>query len=217
MRGRQQTGRLIAALGVLIVATACADLTPAPEEFGGKSPSFLPNTLAPSELIEPLGPILILRAYSGPFTDHAERNRSAAPDIVIFDDGLVVANVALVSEPPKYMAHQLSDAAMADVSQILQAAELRPIAAGGIAGGTLCADCPTTIIRTDLDGETIELAASGLLTTVHPRYVARLPYSKGLIDTDRLLNRLLGAVRRGPAELFVGDLPEIPAAPLVSG
>jgi hypothetical protein len=120
-----------ALLGVLIFTAACSYFQTERREVGGKEPEFLPSTAAPSELVEPLGSILILRAYSGPFLDHADRVESALPDVVIFDDGLVVANLAMVSDPPNYVAVQLTDAALDDIVEILETAELEPTAAGG--------------------------------------------------------------------------------------
>lgn len=208
---------LVALLGVVMLTSACAALTVENEQGTSSTPKFLPNTPPPGELLEPLGSILVLRAYSGPFREHADRDRLAAPDIVVFDDGRVVANIALVSDEPQFMFVTLSEEERKELVETLRAANIQPMAFGALEGGMMCGDCPTTILRTDISGETVEVAAEGLLTNVSEQYVAALPYPRGLIAIDRLLNVLLDRVRTWPSEPFVGELPEIPVAPHLAG
>ena len=91
------------------------------------------------------------------------------------------------------------------------------MAAAAPVGGTFCFDCSTTIIRTDIGSETIEIAAFGLLTDVTERYVSSLPYPPGLIAVDRMLDELVDRVQAAESDPFDRALPEVPVAEFVGG
>lgn len=193
--------------------SACArPPTPSVREAG----SFVPDIPPPSNILPDLGNIFLLRAWSGPFESHEDRTELALPNIVVFDDGRVVADMGTPGNP-NFQLIQLATAESRELRELVASFELMPLAAGDIRDAALCADCPTTIIRTDIEGETIEIAATGLLTDADPRYVAGLPYPRGVIGVDRLLNDLVDRVRNGATGRFEGDLPEIPIASLVHG
>ena len=188
-----------------------------PATVGGVgTAAFLPDVSPPPAMLDTLGSIVILRAYSGKFSQHKERTLLAQPQVVVFDDGTVVANVALVSDPPDYRTISLTEQQMTRVTDSLQVADLKPLAAGRLGGGDLCYDCATTIIRTDIGGPTIEIAAEGLQTG-NENWERGMPYGAGLIATDRLLNELVDLVRAGSSEPYSGALPQIPVAPIELG
>ena len=122
-----------------------------------------------------------------------------------------------VSEPPEFRSIQLTPDEQDELMEQLAAADLSPLAAGGPVGGTFCFDCPTTIIRTDIGGETIEIAAFGLLTDVTERYVSALPYPPGLIAVDRLLDGLVDRVRAAESDPFDRSLPQVPVSEMGGG
>lgn len=197
---------LIAAL----LASACATLEPDPTR------QMLPATPVPDAMLKPLGRALILRTYSGAFIDHEERNLLGPPDVVVFDDGTVVVADTPTADPPTYRSLRLDADALDELVQDLRAADLDNLAAGGQRDASFCIDCPTVIIRTDVSGDTIEVAAAGLLTTLSAEYVAQLPYPQAVIEVDRLLNRLAERVRNEGVPYFE-PVPKIPIAPCMCG
>jgi len=196
-----------------LLATACAPLSPP-----GPTTTPRPGTAPPSEMLEPLGEVLVLRAYSGEFFSHQERTERGFPDIVVFDDGEVVA--VSTSEigigRPQYASLSLSPDELAQLVDQLAAADWGGLAAGAFRERTRCEDCGTTIIRTDVDGETVEVSAHGLYTDTPPAYVASLPYPESLIELDRTLNELRRRVA-AEGQTFEGEVPRIPVSPHIGG
>lgn len=206
--------RLATVLGTIVVAftSACTFLSPsaAPAETLVLAPSAPP----PSELLPELGDLLVLRAVSGPFVDHAQRNQEATPEVAVFDDGLVVARI-----DGEYRAIQLNAGELEEVSKALELANIEPLAAGG-AVDTLpfgCADCGVAIIRTDVGGETVEAAAYGLDTDLPDSYVSTLPYPQGLVAVSRLLDALRDRFAEIDSVPFSGELPAVPVAGFTGG
>lgn len=215
MRGPDGRQPLTMAVIVLSLVSGCTML-PMPATPVQTDPPFLPGSPAPSELVEPLGSIILLRAYSGTFARHDQRIEVAFPDVVVFVDGTVVANIALVSDPPDFRAVRLTAGELEEVTELVAEAELAPLA--GAEGPLGCFDCGATIIRTQQDGATIEIAAKGLMTTgMRPEWVEQLPYDPGVIAVDRLLDALVKRVQDGPAEPYSEALPQIPVAPFSGG
>ena len=203
------------AIAVLSLVSGCTML-PMPTTPAQTDPPILPDSPAPSELVQPLGSIMLLRAFSGTFARHDQRTELTFPESVVFDDGTVVANIALAGAPPDFRAVRLTAGELDEVRELVVGAELAPLAA---AEGPLgCSDCGATIIRTQQDGATIEIAAKGLMTTgMRPEWVEQLPYDPGMIAVDRLLDALVKRVQDGPAEPYSEALPQIPVAPFSGG
>lgn len=115
-----------------------------------------------------------------------------------------------------YLSLQLTDDELEEITDELLAADLENLGAGDLEG-KLGFDCATAIIRTDVSGNTIEIAAAGLISEgVPPEYIAALPYPPGVIAVDRLLNRLARRVLGDPVP-YDEPLPLIPVAPSQSG
>ena len=214
-RPRSSALRPASLAGLVVLALVSGCLWPT---LPSQSPrEMLPATPVPGSMLEPLGSALILRAYSGPFVDHEQRDLQGWPDIIVFDDGSVVVSTSPSFEPdPEYVSIQLDAEEFAAVAEELQEADLRPLAAGGQREGSFCIDCPTTIIRTDVGGDTIEIAAAGLITSLDPDYVANLPYPANVIALDRLLNTLAERARAA-GKPYDGSVPEVPIAPCMCG
>ena len=206
--------RVAAVLGTIVVAftSACTFLSPSASP--AETLVLLPSAPPPSELVPDLGDVLLLRAVSGPFIDHGQRTAEAQPQVTVFDDGLVVVRI-----DDAYRAVQLDDGEMEEVSKQLELAKLEPLAVGGAVDTLLfgCADCGVSIIRTDIDGETVEAAAYGLETRLPESYVSTLPYPEGLIAISRLLDGLYDRVAAGDSVPFSGELPVVPVAPYIGG
>src|SRR5687767_9318149 len=92
---------------VLSLVSGCA-MVPLPTMPAQTEPPFLPGSPAPSELVEPLGSIMLLRAFSGTFARHDQRTELTFPESVVFDDGTVVANIASAGAPPDFRAVRLT-------------------------------------------------------------------------------------------------------------
>lgn len=215
VRAWSRGGGLGAATAVAVLTSACALVEPSPP--ADPTREMLPARPVPEAMLEPLGNALVIRVYSGEFTDHADRELLGSPDIVVFDDGLVIAAEQPPFEPdPTYVGLQLDPDELEQVRESLLAADLDNLAAGGQRDRSFCIDCPTAIIRTDISGETIEVAAAGLLTTLTPEYVAQLPYPPEVIAVDRLLNELRDRVRDEGAP-YSEPVPLIPIAPCMCG
>lgn len=206
--------KLTTVLGAIVVAfiSACTplSLSPSPTEALVLEPSNPP----PSKLLPELGDLLVLRAFSGPFVDHAERIEEASPEVAVFDDGLVVARIE-----DEYRAIQLTDDEMEEVSEELELANVEPLAAGGAVDAIPfgCADCAVTVIRTDVGGDTVEAAAYGLDTDLPDSYVSGLPYPRGLVAVSRLLDALRDRFASADSIPFSGELPMVPVAPFMGG
>lgn len=178
------------------------------------TPSYRPR---PPETLPRLNDVLVLLAYSGPWQDQSERNRPATPFLTVFDDGLVVGDVAERPEDVSLRATRLTDGELADLRRLLDAADLEPFAAPSSIDGPACADCAVTIIQTDINGPTVEAAFYGLDTTLPPKYVASLPYAPEIIDLVRRLTELHGLVGEREPIVLDRDVPRIPAAPFSGG
>jgi hypothetical protein len=162
-----------------------------------------------------LGDALILRAWSGPFSKHSERSESTKPNLTVFDDGRVVTDVG-VPGTPDYRVLTLTADELETLRETLLGLDLEPLAAGALHESAICADCATTIIQTDIEGRTVELAATGLYTEARPAYVESLPYPRSLIFLDRLLSDLAERVERD-GDPYHGELPDVTVAPMVHG
>jgi len=170
-------------------------------------------------MVEPLGEVLVLRAYSGPFTAHEERRIEGFPDVVIFDDGQVVAGTTpdlRIGDRPDYQTLTLSPEDLEELNDQLRGAALNDLGIGDMVGGSICDDCGTTILRTDIGGETVEIAAFGLVTDAPETYVQMLPYSEQVIALDRTLNAIAARVAQDGVE-WDGDVPTIPISASTGG
>ena len=206
---------LRAVIGLALVS-ACA-VTPSAEP--DSTPDYRPQTAAPAGMVEPLGPILVLRQPSGPFLTHGERTILGYPEVVVFDDGRVVAGADvdwLQGRKPAYRSLVLSAEEFGGFVDELRAAELPDLVAGTIPEAAFCVDCTTTIIRTDVDGETAEIVAYGLVTDGPESSVSRLPYPDDLVELDQRLNALAERTL-AEGEPFDEPLPRTPISPAAGG
>jgi len=212
-------GILAFLVAATVLASACTVLLPpTPSPAPPKPTTPRPGTPPPTEMVEPLGDVLVLRAYSGEFFSHKERTQLGFPDVVVFDDGRVVAvsTSEIGAGRPLYASLMLTSEELTQLSEQLAAAALDGIAVGAFSERTHCFDCGTTIIRTDIDGETIEVSAHGLDTRASPDYVANLPYPETLIELDRTLHEFRQRVA-AEGQPFDGDIPQIPVSPASGG
>jgi len=95
-------------------------------------------------------------------------------------------------------------------------AALPDLVAGTITNAAFCVDCSTTIIRTDVGGETVEIVAYGLWTDGPESFVSRLPYPDELIDLDQRLNALAERTL-AEGEPYDEPLPRTPISPAAGG
>lgn len=206
--------RFASVIGTIGVAFTSACTLLSPSASPAETLVLLPSAPPPSELLPELGDVLVLRAISGDFVDHAQRTEQATPEVAVFDDGLVIARIA-----GEYRAIQLTDGGMEEVTEALELANVEPLAVGGAVDTILfgCADCGVAIIQTDVSGETVEAAAYGLETDLPDSYVSTLPYPEGLVSVSRLLDALMDRFAVAESAPHRGELPTVRVAPLMSG
>jgi hypothetical protein len=88
---------------------------------------------------------------------------------------------------------------------------VNPRSAAGRAGLPIDSADGRGITRVEVDGQPIEIAAEGLFSDAPARRTEMLPYPRGVLTVDSLLNQLVDQVRRGPSEAYAEQLPAFPS------
>lgn len=185
--------RIPAALALGALLAACTALLPEPPVTGP-----LPRE------------IVILRAYSGAWTDPAERTRRAIPELALFADGTLVAMAGM--EPNRELRGlTLSRDELQGILARLSRIGLRSVdrADDSLSG---CFDCATQVIWWNGPAGFVEAAAHGLYPTIH--VPAGTP--PALIAVTELLDGLADRVRR-EGQPIKRELPLVPSTPIVGG
>jgi hypothetical protein len=168
------------------------------------------------DLTAPTRRPLALRVYSGAFTSDSQRTEQARPDVVLFDDGLVVANVS------PYPPHESVDYR----SIQLDATQLEQARATIVAAGLSHRPAPAmddwicygaTILQVfGADGSKVEVVAPCLLWA--PGLSSPDPgrYGAGVVSVNALLTRLHELAARDGSP-WAESLPSVPAAPYREG
>jgi hypothetical protein len=156
---------LIAALALLLITAGCTALdlrvspvpVPTPEQ-------------PPRSALTDLGRAFVVVATSGTFIQQSERTQQAPANLVVWDDGLVTANVAVpFIEPPRYRSIQLSPADFDSFRQLITGANLQTYYDPDVTGNpTRCADCNVGIFDVNLSGRTVEIAMGAFFVGGRP-------------------------------------------------
>lgn len=210
--------QLASAFAMAVLLAGCAQ---------GSSPSTRPSvpaetpasawpSAAPTEFAS-LDGALILRAYSGPFQDDSQRTMTVLPEVVVFADGRVAADVSPYPDSLRrhYKTIQLSDQELATILNLLDDRDVGNIPLR-IAPDFASSDGAVAIIQASTpDKGDIEMAVLGLDTRIQSES-ASAHYPEIAIRLDGLLS---GLWERADAEgmEWVGELPQVRVARQVGG
>jgi len=176
-----------------------------------------PSSASPgpaSEVQESRAKPLLIMATSGPFSRPAERTDIVQADMVIWDDGLVAVNVGERLDP-NYRAIQPPVDDLADLKRIIAESDLRSFTASSASYGA-CIDCPVKVIRIDLSGRSVEIAARGVVAASEYRHTTEYP--DGLLELRAALDRLGQQVRDSvESHELSRNVPVVPVAPQSGG
>lgn len=192
---------------VFALALAGCVMTPAPppEAPTSASPTSFPSN-ANSQ-------ILLLRAWSGPWEDPSERTLGELAQVVLFSDGLVIADVSRVGNAREWRSTRLSQDELDAVVEAVADAEPRAVqrASGQDSG---CADAAVQVIQVAGADGVVELAQYCLSTEI-----GLVPPNtpESVVVLSRLLDELEEQVEDGPAETTAALVPMVRVAPLSGG
>jgi hypothetical protein len=156
--------------------------------------------------------VILLRAYSFPFSDDEERTESGTPNLVLYSDGVLVADTNDVyGRPADWASATISVDEVASIRDWLDRASLDTVeidVSNASEAGAF--DAWSTILQVRLDDrETVELVGHGLMT----RLAAGDAFPPQVVELDQLLNGLEDRVS-GETEAPSGyDIPSVRVAP----
>lgn len=178
---------------------------PPPEPPTSASPTSFPLN-ANSE-------ILLLRAWSGPWEDPSERTLGELAQVVLFSDGLVIADVSRVGNAREWRSTRLSQDELQAVVEAVADAEPAPIQRASWQDAP-CADASVQVIQVAGAGGVIELAQYCLSTEI-----AFIPPDtpESVVTLSRLLDQLEERAADGPLETTATLVPMVRVAPLSGG
>jgi hypothetical protein len=189
-----------------LVFAGCS--APPPDPSVGLSMAATPTaaTSLPDE-------VLLLRAWSGPWDDPGERVGRVRAVIVLYRDGLIVADVSPVGDRQDFRATQLGPAELANLRARL--ANVAPIpferASSRNSG---CADCTVQVIQVRDGDRVTEIAVYGFSTEIN---VVPEGTPVSAVKLSELLDELGDIVAAHPPVGFDRPIPVVPAAPQVGG
>lgn len=193
--------RSLALSALMLVSAACGEVDP--------SPSTPPS--APARHLELDQDVLITATYSGFYRDNDERTLPMYPHVVVFRDGVVVANTSPFGQDlgQHHEFVRLNQAQLADVREIVEAANIRDrlptIEDYPYAGGSI-----VIFAVPDGSGRAIEMAMRPTYSDVPE--VDASGHPPEIVALDGLLNQLRELVIRD-GRRFSGHLPGVPIAP----
>ncbi|HEX5589934.1 MAG TPA: hypothetical protein VFX65_06565, partial [Candidatus Limnocylindrales bacterium] len=126
--------------------------------------------------------------------------------LVVWDNGLVVGNPGHEG----FRAVELTALEAEDLRQTLLAADLTTFSLpneASTADQVFCRDCAVSIIRTDVSGDTVEVAVWGLDPEMWPGFQT-MPAN--IVRVGALIEELLAAVRSDAAAPWTGKVPTLP-------
>lgn len=195
--------RRVGLLGPLLLV-GCALPTP-------PSPSAEPQSVSPYIPSVHLGTdVLVSLTYSGWFLENRERTHPMHPHIVVFRDGVVVANASPLAQDlhQDYAFVTLNEAELGEVENIVADAgihERRPTRMDyPVSGGSIA-----IFAIPDRSGRAIEMSVPALYSTVPDIDVSQHPPELVALD------RMLGTLRERVVREGVPYQAELPGVPIV--
>jgi hypothetical protein len=157
--------------------------------------------------------VLVLRAYTGGFEAHAQRTAQIPAETVVFDDGVVVADVG-VSPAVRYAAIQLTEDELQSVKDVLDQVDPRGHFVPYDPSSHVVSEM--TIIQVHPGGDqAIEVAVAGLYAAhvspapeVAPLWAAAL---------DSKMTELRDLVDRRGGFDFAGEIPTVDGVEVIPG
>lgn len=157
--------------------------------------------------------VVILRAYSGPWENASERTGFASADVVLFRDGLVIADVSPIFDVQDIRAVQLEAEELAEVLEAI--AEAAPIPTDRASSrNSGCDDAGAQVIRVNLPDGGVEIAIYCLATDI-PVVPTGTP--EFAVVLSRLLDDLEQLAADRPTVSTDRRLPMVPSAPQTGG
>lgn len=156
--------------------------------------------------------VLVVRAYSGGFATHAERTDQIPAEVVVFDDGVAVAEVGLSPEV-RYSAIQLTQDELQGLKDVLQRAD--PMGQFVPYDPAFHVVSEMTIIQVHNPDRVTEVAIAGLyaaLVSPPPEYAP--PWAAAL---DAKMTELRDMVRERGGIDFADDIPTVDGVEPVPG
>lgn len=191
---------------IVLVVAGCSTPSPVPPVVTSSSAGTpMPGVELPDD-------ILVLRAWSGPWEDPRERVGRVRATLVVYRDGLVVADASPVGDRQEFRAARLDKAELIALHSRL--ALVQPVSfehASSLNSG--CMDCGVQVIRVWNGDRAIEIAVYGLSTQIDVVPDGTPPSAVALSELDELE----GTMADRPAVAFDRPIPLIPAAPQVGG
>ena len=158
--------------------------------------------------------VLVLRAYSGPYRDDSQRTMTTLPEVVVFDDGRVAADVSPFPDTVRrnYRSLTLTGDELTMLQELLMDAAVvdSPLTSDPDLASS---DAGVTIIQARIPRGDVEIAVLGLETRLDhvpdgvPTIAVRL---------DKHLSSLWERARSEGSPWF-GDLPQVRILPHVGG
>jgi hypothetical protein len=199
--------RIARGVVVALLVTACS--LPPPD-----SPVIIPTSdRAPVSEVDLPEDVLLLRAWSGPWEDPDERLGQVRAAVVVYRDGLVVADVSPVADRQEFRAAQLDKAELIALEAHLATLHPSPFdhASSRNSG---CMDCGVQVIRVRIGDRAVEMSVYALATEIN---VVPEGTPRSVVELSELLDQLGAMVPHRPAVPFARPIPIIPAAPQVGG
>jgi hypothetical protein len=156
-----------------------------------------------------LGDALLVVGYSDEYLMQAERTVEVPAGLVVWDSGLVVGNPLYEG----FRAVQLSPAELEDLRQELLAADLTTLSLPNqevASDRVYCRDCSVSIIRTDVSGDTVEVAVWALVPELGPDREGWQTLPANVVRVGHLIEELWIRIRADSATPWAGDVPSLP-------
>lgn len=158
--------------------------------------------------------VLLLRANTQLWTVQEERIVTVPASIVVYADGLVIADVNPTFEEREWRAIELTPQELESLAGTIAAT--RPQRAQ-LAAQATCADCGVIVIRARATGgELVEMAVAGLLTE-DPHFPVPPDVPPSMLALSRTLDSLQFLVESRSGVATEREVPQIPAGAYIGG